>query len=349
MLSKTTWIKRLLSPVTFLLLVVLCVFSRLIDMEMLSLISHFSHQIKGLDILVTMLVIGIWSAQLRGSATWLLPLTFISVMSLSGVFGAGRYLTVSTAQILILLSCLIFSALIIRKIRFTTQINVMMVAAFAFFHGTAHGQEISASASLVFYALGFMAATLLLHGTSILLARLIFIVAAFFIAQTLNVTQFTDSPYSQIQSTSTSIELGNTFVEQTNYQEHTIVSKRTEKISLINSPQGSIDQASLLEPILQFTTSTKTYFVLCALLLVFYISQFICYVFYPKQRLNVVLLLTRRFINSLYSNVLPSTLSRSNQFFFFNSNSKRIFMSIRLPKILALFSLLPFRVCYAFC
>jgi urease accessory protein len=63
----------------------------------------------------------------------------VSVMSLGGISGAASYLVVPSAEVLILLSCLVFSALIIRKIRFSTKVNVLIVASFAFFHGYAHG------------------------------------------------------------------------------------------------------------------------------------------------------------------------------------------------------------------
>jgi urease accessory protein len=63
--------------------------------------------------------------------------------------------------------------LITRNIRFSSKINVLIVAFFAFFHGFAHGQEISTSASLISYTLGFMLATLLLHGAGILVAKLV--------------------------------------------------------------------------------------------------------------------------------------------------------------------------------
>ena len=135
--------------------------------------SHgFSHPLEGWDHLVTMLAVGIWAAQMRGKAIWILPLVFVSVMSLGGIAGAAG-LSIPSVEGIILLSCAVFSVLITRKIRFSTQINVLIVGFFAFFHGFAHGQEISASASLVSYTLGFMLATLLLHGAGILVAKLI--------------------------------------------------------------------------------------------------------------------------------------------------------------------------------
>lgn len=132
----------------------------------------FSHPLEGWDHLVTMLAVGIWAAQMRGKSIWLLPLAFVSVMSLGGIAGAAG-LSIPSVEGIILLSCAVFSVLITRKIRFSTQVNVLIVGFFAFFHGFAHGQEISTSASLVSYTLGFMLATLLLHGAGILVAKLL--------------------------------------------------------------------------------------------------------------------------------------------------------------------------------
>jgi urease accessory protein len=143
--------------------------------------SGFIHPLHGGDHFLTMLAVGVWAAQLRGSAIWLLPVTFVSVMSLGSLAGAAG-LFIPIAELLILLSCLVFSVLIVRRVRFSRQINVAIVAFFAFFHGFAHGQEISTSASLISYTLGFMVATLLLHGAGILLVKLLVVLFALLIS-----------------------------------------------------------------------------------------------------------------------------------------------------------------------
>jgi len=143
-----------------------------LDFNNIGLSNGFSHPLTGWDHLVTMLAVGIWAAQLRGRAVWMLPLAFVSVMSLGGLAGASG-LDIPNVDGIILVSCAVFSVLITRNIRFSTKINVLIVAFFAFFHGFAHGQEISTSASLISYTLGFMLATLLLHGAGILVAKLV--------------------------------------------------------------------------------------------------------------------------------------------------------------------------------
>ncbi|TCV86187.1 urease accessory protein [Methylomonas methanica] len=155
----------------FLLVVIFAGF-QFIDLDSIGWSHGFSHPLSGWDHLVTMLAVGIWAAQLRGQAVWMLPLAFVGVMSLGGLAGAAG-LAIPSVEGIILLSCAVFGVLITRKIRFSAKINVMIVAFFAFFHGFAHGQEISTSASLISYTLGFMLATLLLHGAGILVAKLV--------------------------------------------------------------------------------------------------------------------------------------------------------------------------------
>lgn len=142
--------------------------------------NGFRHPLHGWDHLLTMIAVGIWAAQIRGVAIWLLPLTFVSVMSLGGLAGAANMILPSV-EMMILLSGILFSIFIVRKVQFATKINVLIVAFFAFFHGYVHGQEISASASLISYTLGFVIATLMLHGAGIATARLITLSFAFFV------------------------------------------------------------------------------------------------------------------------------------------------------------------------
>ncbi len=302
MFIKTPLLKCFPALAFLLMGVLACVFYFATDISVIDLSSGFSHPLEGLDHIVTMLGVGIWAAQLRGKAIWLLPTTFVSVMSLGGISGAAKYLAVPSAEILIILSCLVFSVLIIRKIRFTTQINVLIVAFFAFFHGFAHGQEISASASLISYTLGFMIATLLLHGAGILVAKVILLSMTFFFAQAFSIVSATETV--KTVKTVTAIYAQ---IEQSDIQQ--IETKSVEKIRLnVLLPDKSV---------LQLFTLLKTYFILCTLLLVFSVSQFVCYVFYPKQR-NFVFyskFLARCFKNPLYS--FPLTLSRSDSFLFF--------------------------------
>ncbi len=132
--------------------------------------TGFHHPLSGWDHLLVMLAVGIWAAQMRGRAVWMLPLSFVGVMSLGGLVGAAG-VSVPGVEIMILLSVIVFAVVVVRRLHMSTSVSVLLVGFFAFFHGFAHGHEMPASASLLSFALGFVLATLLLHGAGILTLR----------------------------------------------------------------------------------------------------------------------------------------------------------------------------------
>ena len=140
----------------------------------------FYHPLHGWDHLITMLAVGIWAAQLRGWAVWQLPLSFVGMMSLGGLAGLEG-IRVPGVEIMTLFSVAVFGVMIAGRIRLRASLSVLLVVFFGFFHGFAHGQEMPASAGLLSFALGFIMATLLLHGAGILTVRLIVIALACFI------------------------------------------------------------------------------------------------------------------------------------------------------------------------
>lgn len=270
-----TFIKRILLPAMILMLVMVnYAYCQLSNVIMTDLFSGFSHPLEGLDHVITMLGVGIWAAQLRGKAIWLLPVTFVSVMSLGGVSGAASYLAIPSAEVLIIASCLVFSALIIRKIHFGTKMNVLIVAFFAFFHGYAHGQEISTSASLVSYTVGFMLATILLHGTGILVVKVILLCVTFLTSHTVNLTP-TDSVIISSSTVTYSVLFNKeSYANQVENQKPPLINSSLNWLILLRYDHHAVDV---------FLTSLKQYSDVCLLFCVFYISQFFCYIFYPKQ------------------------------------------------------------------
>jgi urease accessory protein len=131
--------------------------------------SGFFHPLQGFDHIVAMLAVGFWAAQLRGVAMWVLPLTFVGVMALGGLFGTLGF-ELDYAETIILLSGFVLSILAIKNVQFDLKVSALIVGFFALFHGFAHGTEIADSADLVSYSLGFICATSLLHLTGIGLA-----------------------------------------------------------------------------------------------------------------------------------------------------------------------------------
>jgi len=168
--------RSLVYRAAILLLALVLLAGRFLSLDGVGLSSGFSHPLTGWDHVLTMLAVGVWAAQLRGHAVWMLPMTFVGVMSLGGFAGAAGF-ALPNVENIVLLSCAAFSVLIVRNVRFSNRMSAVIVAFFAFFHGFAHGQEISASAGLISYTAGFMLATLLLHGAGMLAAKLLVLAA----------------------------------------------------------------------------------------------------------------------------------------------------------------------------
>ncbi len=123
----------------------------------------FMHPLTGLDHLLAMFAVGLWAAQHRGRAVWMVPLTFVSVMVMGGIMGvSGAY--VPGAELGIAASLLALGALIATATRFKPGMSMLVVGFFALFHGYSHGHEMPAAVSAVSFSVGFVLSTLLLHG-----------------------------------------------------------------------------------------------------------------------------------------------------------------------------------------
>jgi urease accessory protein len=122
----------------------------------------FGHPLTGLDHLSAMIAVGLWAAQAGGRAIWAVPLTFVSVMLLGGVFGmAGIHLLFGETGIAV--SVLMLGVFIAAAVRLPLSASILIVGLFALCHGHAHGAEMPATASALGYAGGFTLATASLH------------------------------------------------------------------------------------------------------------------------------------------------------------------------------------------
>lgn len=202
----------------------------------------FNHPLHGWDHLLAMLAVGIWAAQLRERKIWQLPLAFVGVMSLGGFAGLTDFY-VPGVETMIPVSVLVFGVLIVRKIRFRTPIGLLIVGFFAFFHGYAHGQEMSVADSLLSFTLGFMLATLLLHGAGIVTARLAVFAFAFFLdgnvhAQTQDHENTTETNLEAVQI--------NPKNEKLELDEVVVTERADSLIGIADSAsQGNVGQAQL--------------------------------------------------------------------------------------------------------
>lgn len=128
--------------------------------------SGFAHPLFGADHLLAMVAVGLWAALQGGRALWAVPLAFVGAMVAGGAFAmAGGALP--AVEIGIAGSVLALGALVAWNPRLHTGVAMAIVAAFAVFHGHAHGTEMPSAASGLLYGLGFALATAALHGAGI--------------------------------------------------------------------------------------------------------------------------------------------------------------------------------------
>ena len=135
------------------------------------LVEGFLHPLAGADHIVAMIAVGLWAAYLGASAMWALPAVFPIVMAIGGV-AAIAGLPLPAIELGIASSALALGLMIAFAVRATPEAAAALVAAFAVFHGYAHGQELPEGATALSYALGFVAATIMLHLTGVALGVL---------------------------------------------------------------------------------------------------------------------------------------------------------------------------------
>jgi urease accessory protein len=122
----------------------------------------FMHPIGGLDHILAMVAVGIWAAQIGGRALWLVPSAFVATMMLGGALGMLG-VGLPMVELGIVGSIILLGLLIGFRTRLPVVASMAIVGLFAIFHGHAHGTEAPIETSGALYALGFAAATTLLH------------------------------------------------------------------------------------------------------------------------------------------------------------------------------------------
>jgi urease accessory protein len=127
------------------------------------------HPFLGLDHLCAMLAVGLWARQMGGRALWAIPLNFVSVMALGGLLGMSA-MSLPFIESGIFFSLIALGFLVAVAIELPLSVSAFIVGVFALFHGYAHAAEMPQSASGLFYALGFMLSTAMLHVAGILMA-----------------------------------------------------------------------------------------------------------------------------------------------------------------------------------
>lgn len=117
----------------------------------------------GLDHLLAMVAVGVWSAAaFDGARRWLGPITFLSAMTGGALLGFGGAALPGVEEG-IAISIVVFGAMLAFAARLPAAPGLALVAAAALLHGLAHGAELPDAGLAGAYAAGFLATTALLH------------------------------------------------------------------------------------------------------------------------------------------------------------------------------------------
>ena len=129
-------------------------------------VTGLLHPISGLDHVLAMVAVGLWGAQLRMPAIWVLPVAFPLVMALGGLLGLLG-IPLPGVEVGIAVSAIVLGIMVLGAVKPPLWVALVLVSVFAIFHGHAHGTELPAGQSGLEYSLGFVIATGLLHACGI--------------------------------------------------------------------------------------------------------------------------------------------------------------------------------------
>ncbi|RKR07567.1 urease accessory protein [Kushneria sinocarnis] len=132
------------------------------------LMAGLLHPLTGLDHLLAMGAIGLWSArQSDRLRRWMPLLVALGMLAGAGMAWAGVPLL--GVEFGIAMSVLLAGLMIAAMVRLPSVAGAGLVFAFILLHGHAHGSELAPNASALYYALGFLASSVAITLTGRLL------------------------------------------------------------------------------------------------------------------------------------------------------------------------------------
>ncbi len=129
------------------------------------------HPFTGIDHLAAMLAVGAWSA-LAVRPVWVAPLAFVALLG-AGALGGLAGVAVPGVEPMIAASLLVTGLLIATRAQWPVWAAALVAGLFAFFHGAAHGMELSGVGVAQALA-GMLIGSAALHLTGIGLGRWVF-------------------------------------------------------------------------------------------------------------------------------------------------------------------------------
>jgi urease accessory protein len=125
-------------------------------------LGGLTHPLFGPDHVAAMVAVGLWGAMLGPPALWVLPVAFPLAMAFGGVLGIVG-VPIPYVEVGIAVSAIALGVMVAFAVRAPLGVALLLVAAFAIFHGHAHGAELPPGADAIAFSGGFVIATGLLH------------------------------------------------------------------------------------------------------------------------------------------------------------------------------------------
>ena len=110
-------------------------------------LDGFVHPFLGLDHLLAMLVVGVWSVQ-HARHIGLAPLCFVTLLTTGAILGQ-QGLIVPQLEPLVAASVLVLGVMLTRPFKMVLPAALGVIGGFALFHGMAHGGELSSGNSVL--------------------------------------------------------------------------------------------------------------------------------------------------------------------------------------------------------
>ena len=136
-----------------------------------SFMTGLLHPLGGMDHLLAMLAVGVWSAlsaRRAGPALLWGPLAFANMLVLGALLGL-QGMGGAVVEPLVAASVLALGLLVLTRQGMSAVASMALVGGFAVFHGLAHGTELAATGNAWAAVAGMFATTIALHLTGVAL------------------------------------------------------------------------------------------------------------------------------------------------------------------------------------
>ncbi len=130
-----------------------------------SFMTGLLHPLGGMDHLLAMLAVGVWSAvsaRRAGPALLWGPLAFANMLVLGALLGL-QGMGGAVVEPMVAASVLALGLLVLTRQGMNAAASMVLVGGFAVFHGLAHGAELAATGDAVAAVAGMFVATIALH------------------------------------------------------------------------------------------------------------------------------------------------------------------------------------------